>query len=126
MWQGTYIRSIARDFGQLLELSGYLKSLCRTAMGNHNLSDSITIETFEKTSMRHHEKNRCPWCDGNPDYKIYHDAEWGVPIYDDDKLLKLSFLRLFKQASTGLQYFVKIFKAFDNFDAQRSRAMTRE
>ena len=46
--KGTYIRSIAHDFGQALGVGGYLKSLCRTAIGNHNLSDSITIETFEK------------------------------------------------------------------------------
>ena len=46
--KGTYIRSIAHDFGRALGVGGYLKSLCRTAIGNHNLSDSITIETFEK------------------------------------------------------------------------------
>ena len=46
--KGTYIRSIAHDFGQDLGVGGYLKSLCRTTIGNHNLSDSITIETFEK------------------------------------------------------------------------------
>ncbi|MDC3079179.1 tRNA pseudouridine(55) synthase TruB [Flavobacteriaceae bacterium] len=47
--KGTYIRTIAHDFGQALGVGGYLKSLCRTATGNHNLSDSVTIETFEKS-----------------------------------------------------------------------------
>ena len=46
--KGTYIRSIAHDFGQVLGVGGYLKSLCRTAIGVHKLSDSITIETLEK------------------------------------------------------------------------------
>ena len=44
--KGTYIRSIAHDFGQALGIGGYLKSLCRTAIGDHKLSDSITIETL--------------------------------------------------------------------------------
>ena len=44
------------------------------------------------------KKNRCPWSDCQPDYKIYRDTEWGVPIYDDGNFLKLSFLRFLKQA----------------------------
>ena len=46
--KGTYIRSIANDFGQALGVGGYLKSLCRTAIGNYALADSISIDTFER------------------------------------------------------------------------------
>ena len=46
--KGTYIRSIANDFGEVLGVGGYLKSLCRTAIGNHNLVDSMSIETLER------------------------------------------------------------------------------
>ena len=46
--KGTYIRSIANDFGEVLGVGGYLKSLCRTAIGNHNLVDSMSIDTFER------------------------------------------------------------------------------
>ena len=72
--------------------------------------------------MPHHEKNRCPWCDGQPDYKIYHDTEWGVPIYDDDKLFETFLLETFQ---AGLNWFTVLRKrenfrkAFDNFDAQK-------
>ena len=44
------------------------------------------------------KKNRCPWCEAHPDYKIYHDNEWGVPIYDNEKLFELWLLRLFMHA----------------------------
>ena len=46
--KGTYIRSIANDFGEVLGVGGYLKSLCRTAIGNHTLADSMSIDTFER------------------------------------------------------------------------------
>ena len=46
--KGTYIRSIANDFGEVLGVGGYLKSLCRTAIGNNTLADSISIDTFER------------------------------------------------------------------------------
>ncbi len=30
------------------------------------------------------ERIRCSWCKGvGDDYQRYHDAEWGVPVYDD-------------------------------------------
>ena len=46
--KGTYIRSIANDFGEVLGVGGYLKSLCRTAIGNHTLVDSMSIDIFER------------------------------------------------------------------------------
>ena len=41
---GTYIRSIANDFGQALGCGAYLASLCRTRIGNHRLEDAMTVE----------------------------------------------------------------------------------
>ena len=46
--KGTYIRSIANDFGVKLNTGGYLSSLKRISIGNYNLSESTTIEDFEK------------------------------------------------------------------------------
>ena len=46
--KGTYIRSIANDFGTELNSGGYLSSLCRTAIGDYQLSKGIDIESFEK------------------------------------------------------------------------------
>ena len=47
--KGTYIRSLANDFGRKLECGAYLKKLTRTAIGDHLLKNSISIEDFEKT-----------------------------------------------------------------------------
>jgi len=44
--KGTYIRSLAHDFGQVLGCGAHLTSLCRTSIGNYNLSDSLTLNTF--------------------------------------------------------------------------------
>jgi tRNA pseudouridine55 synthase len=42
--KGTYIRSIARDFGSYLNSGAYLTALCRTRIGEYKLSDAQTIE----------------------------------------------------------------------------------
>ncbi len=46
--KGTYIRSIANDFGAALNSGSHLSKLCRTAIGNYQLSEGINIEAFEK------------------------------------------------------------------------------
>ncbi len=45
---GTYIRSLAHDFGQVLGCGAYLSSLCRTRIGNFTLQEADTIESLEK------------------------------------------------------------------------------
>ena len=45
---GTYIRSLANDFGERLGCGAYLSSLCRTRIGESRLEQSMTIEEFEK------------------------------------------------------------------------------
>ncbi len=45
--KGTYIRSIANDFGKELNSGGYLRKLCRTAIGDYKLSNAISVEHFE-------------------------------------------------------------------------------
>jgi tRNA pseudouridine55 synthase len=45
---GTYIRSLANDFGKALGCGAYLSSLCRTRIGEFKLCDALTIEEFEK------------------------------------------------------------------------------
>ena len=41
--KGTYIRSIAYDFGKKVDSGAYLSSLTRTTIGEHMLSNSIEI-----------------------------------------------------------------------------------
>jgi tRNA pseudouridine55 synthase len=45
---GTYIRSLANDFGAALGCGGHLSSLCRTAIGNFKLENALNIEALEQ------------------------------------------------------------------------------
>lgn len=45
---GTYIRSLANDYGAVLGCGGHLSSLCRTRIGSFNLENAITIEELEE------------------------------------------------------------------------------
>jgi tRNA pseudouridine55 synthase len=45
--KGTYIRSIANDFGKLMNNGGYLSRLCRIKIGDYSINDAITITEFE-------------------------------------------------------------------------------
>ena len=46
---GTYIRSLANDFGEKLGCGGYLSGLCRTRIGEFLLSDAQSMEEFQTT-----------------------------------------------------------------------------
>lgn len=46
--KGTYIRSVAHDFGQALGSGAHLKKLCRTAIGQHQLENAYDLKTLEK------------------------------------------------------------------------------
>jgi tRNA pseudouridine55 synthase len=45
--KGTYIRSLARDFGLALKSGAHLTSLCRTRIGEYKLADAISLQEFE-------------------------------------------------------------------------------
>jgi len=46
---GTYIRSLANDFGLALGCGGYLSELRRTRIGNFKVEDAVTMEEFKST-----------------------------------------------------------------------------
>lgn len=54
---GTYIRSLAHDFGQALGCGAYLSSLCRTRIGEFLLSDAVTPAAFEAQLKADHNMN---------------------------------------------------------------------
>ena len=64
-------------------------------------------------------KKKCDWCLGDPPYENYHDTEWGVPVYDDQKLFEFLTLEGFQ---AGLSWITILRKrknfsaAFDGFD----------
>jgi len=49
--KGTYIRALARDFGQALQSGAYMSALCRTRVGPHLLSNAHEVEEL-KTILR--------------------------------------------------------------------------
>ena len=62
---GTYIRSLANDFGTELGCGGYLSSLRRTRIGNFHVDDAMTMEQFEQKFLR---------------LKGIVDASWSCPL----------------------------------------------
>lgn len=66
---------------------------------------------------------RCPWLDeSKPDYVEYHDKEWGVPVYDDQKMFEFLVL---ESAQAGLSWYTILKKRqgykrlFANFDVNK-------
>ncbi|WP_432222452.1 tRNA pseudouridine(55) synthase TruB [Flavobacterium sp. TMP13] len=47
--KGTYIRSLAFDFGRALQSGAHLTALRRTKIGDYNVKDAIDVEAFEKS-----------------------------------------------------------------------------
>lgn len=45
--KGTYIRSLARDFGEALNSGAHLTALCRTRIGEYKLENAVTLEELE-------------------------------------------------------------------------------
>lgn len=44
--KGTYIRALARDIGKALDSGAYLTALCRTKVGDVQLTDCIALDDF--------------------------------------------------------------------------------
>ena len=54
--KGTYIRSLARDMGEILGVGAYLKKLCRTRIGTYSLEESKELQSLvEEIKSRSHE-----------------------------------------------------------------------
>lgn len=49
--KGTYIRALARDFGQALRSGAYMSALCRTRVGPYKLENAYEVEQL-KTLLR--------------------------------------------------------------------------
>lgn len=61
---------------------------------------------------------RCPWGAGTPDYRAYHDTEWGRPVRSDDGLYERLTLEAFQSGLSWLTILRKrpAFRAaFDQF-----------
>jgi DNA-3-methyladenine glycosylase I len=62
---------------------------------------------------------RCGWVTDDPVYQLYHDTEWGVPVYDNHQLFEFLIL---EGAQAGLSWLTILKKrehyraCFDRFD----------
>ena len=71
----------------------------------------------------------CPWAEGHPLLREYHDHEWGVPQHDDHKLFELLIL---EGAQAGLSWLQVLQRrdayrqAFCNFDPRQVAALDPE
>ena len=74
-------------------------------------------------------KTRCAWCEKDDLYRNYHDYEWGIPVYEDDKLFEFLILETFQ---AGLSWYTilkkreSFRKAFDSFNYKKIANYTEE
>lgn len=55
--KGTYIRSLARDFGEALNNGAYLTALRRTQIGYFSVKDAYSLESFKEAVIKEIEKD---------------------------------------------------------------------
>ncbi|CAG0981453.1 DNA-3-methyladenine glycosylase 1 [Anaerolineae bacterium] len=73
--------------------------------------------------------SRCAWVTDDPLYILYHDTEWGVPVFDDRKLFEFIVL---EGAQAGLSWLTILKKrenyrkAFAGFDPAEVAAFGEE
>jgi DNA-3-methyladenine glycosylase I len=68
---------------------------------------------------------RCGWADSAPDYRAYHDTEWGFPVSDDTRLFEKLSLEGFQAGLSWLTILRKreaFRRAFAGFDFRRITA----
>lgn len=62
---------------------------------------------------------RCAWGDATPEYRVYHDTEWGFPVADDRHLFEKLSLEAFQAGLSWLtilrkrEAFREVFAGFD-------------
>ena len=65
---------------------------------------------------------RCHWALKDPTYIKYHDTEWGVPVYDDQKIFESLLLETFQAGLSWTTILTKrnnFHDAFDSFNYQK-------
>jgi DNA-3-methyladenine glycosylase I len=65
---------------------------------------------------------RCDWVSDDPLYLTYHDTEWGVPLYDDQRLFEFLILEGMQAGLSWITILKKrenYRKLLSNFDAEK-------
>ncbi len=71
---------------------------------------------------------RCPWGTSTPDYREYHDAEWGMPVVEDAALFEKVCLEGFQSGLSWLTILRKradFRRVFCGFDIERVARFNR-
>jgi DNA-3-methyladenine glycosylase I len=74
-------------------------------------------------------KPRCRWCAAAPEFFVYHDAEWGFPVGEDQRLFEKLCLEGFQSGLSWRTILAKrenFRKAFHGFDFERVARMTEK
>lgn len=74
-------------------------------------------------------KTRCHWCASAPEFPAYHDAEWGFPVVDDQRLFEKLCLEGFQSGLSWRTILAKhenFRKAFHGFDFDRVARFTEK
>ena len=72
---------------------------------------------------------RCEWCKKEEIYIKYHDTEWGVPLYDDQKIFESLILEMFQSGLSWITVLKKrkgFRKSFNNFDYKKISKYSRK
>lgn len=67
-------------------------------------------------------KKRCDWVSDDLLYIAYHDEEWGVPLFDEQRLFEFLILETFQSGLSWITVLRKrenFIKAFDHFDYRK-------
>lgn len=79
-----------------------------------NIPDGLFSDTTNRL--------RCRWCEATPDYRHYHDHEWGFPVTDDRRLFEKICLEGFQAGLSWLTILNKreaFRRAFAQFEADQ-------
>ena len=66
--------------------------------------------------------SRCHWCSDSSICIDYHDNEWGIPVYEDQKLFEMLILEGFQAGLSWITILKKknaFNKAFDHFNLEK-------
>lgn len=87
----------------------------------------MTITLPEGISRGPDGQLRCAWADSADDYRAYHDAEWGMPVTEDQRLFEKICLEGFQSGLSWITILRKregFRRAFSDFDARRVAGYT--
>ena len=136
--KGTYIRSLANDFGKALGSGGYLSALRRTKIGDFSVSDAISPEEFVSAHIPDLRKHPLPpiilttvvgepqekkvlndrFANRNKTINSQFEREETPPSHPTGELnMEAIFPRRKAQKTSGLQYELRAFmRMFTNTD----------